>query len=291
MKPAPFDYVRPSTVDEALGLLAAHRSAARILAGGQSLVPLLNAREARPDVVIDINGLPGLDRVDAFADHVVVGALVRQSAAASSPGFEDLRLLARAAACVGHVQTRNRGTVCGSLAYADPVAEIPLALLVSGGSVDVRSASGSRSIAMDAWLASAMAPSIADDELVVGCRCRVPAAGSGVGFLELAAGVNVCAAAALIEPSTQDRWEVRVGVTGPVDRPRVLARSMDALDVETGSDVPAFHEVAAALVEPWDFIDDVSADGEYRQAAARELAVRALVAARTDMDFAPGERR
>ncbi len=139
MKPRPFDYVRPDTVEEAVALLADYGDDARILAGGQSLVPMLNLRLIDPAVLIDISRIAEFDRIDDRGDFIEIGAAVTQNRLMA---WKDLRqklaLLAAALPFVGHFQTRNKGTVCGSVAHADPSAELPLSLAVLGGAVVLR---------------------------------------------------------------------------------------------------------------------------------------------------------
>ena len=136
MKPAPFDYIRPDTLDQALDVLARKGDDARILAGGQSLGAMLNMRLVKPAVVLDINRIDGLNRIETRSEHIATPALVRQSDALCSPILRDrVPLLAMALPHVGHYQTRNRGTLCGSAAHADPSAEIPLALATLDGEV------------------------------------------------------------------------------------------------------------------------------------------------------------
>ena len=129
MKPRPFDYVRPDTVEEVLALLAEYGDDARILAGGQSLIPMLNLRLIEPVVLIDISRISALDIISDKGGKIEIGAAVTQNKLLDWPQLaERLPLLAAALPCVGHFQTRNRGTVCGSIAHADPCSELPLAL-------------------------------------------------------------------------------------------------------------------------------------------------------------------
>lgn len=284
MKPAPFAYHRPESLDEALALLAEHGADASVLAGGQSLLPLMNDRTIRPAVVVDINRLHGLAAItdepgegapgESTPGQTMIGALVRQSSPQLVEGAGGPSLLARVLPWVGHVQTRNQGTVCGSLAYGDPLAEIPLALLVNGGSIEVRSTRGQRTVDVDAWLDQAFAPTIEPGELVVASRWRRREPDVGTAFVELAHGSNVCAAAALVEPASSGGLSLRIGVTGTVGRAR--ARSVS---IESGADMRHPRELASAVVESWDFIDDPIADPPYRRALAQELLTRALTQA------------
>ncbi len=183
MKPRPFDYVRPDTVEEVLALLAEHGEDARILAGGQSLVPMLNLRLIDPAVLIDISRLVELDAIRDRGDQIEIGAAVTQNTLMAWPQLaQKLPLLAAALPFVGHFQTRNKGTVCGSIAHADPSSEIPLALAVAGGTVVLRSKKrGERVLAAEAFQQDMLTTARAPDELIAAVRFPV-IEGKGVGF-------------------------------------------------------------------------------------------------------------
>jgi 2-furoyl-CoA dehydrogenase FAD binding subunit len=167
MKPAAFDYVRAETLDEALEVLRQEGSDARIIAGGQSLMAMLNMRLARPKTLIDIMRLPELARIDTKDDTIVVGAGVRQAALLAWPELgRSLQLLALALPWTGHAQTRSRGTVCGSIAHADPSAELPLVLQALGGEVHLRSAKRRRRVAAREFFAGMMTTTRAEEELI-----------------------------------------------------------------------------------------------------------------------------
>ena len=145
MKPRPFDYVRPDTIDEAVAVLAEYGDEARILAGGQSLMAMLNLRLADPAILVDIARIAELDTIRDLGDKIEVGASVTQNRLLVWPDLaKKLPLLAVALPFVGHFQTRNKGTVCGSVAHADPSSEIPLSLAVLEGEVVLRSRRGMR---------------------------------------------------------------------------------------------------------------------------------------------------
>jgi 2-furoyl-CoA dehydrogenase FAD binding subunit len=168
MKPAAFDYVRAETVDEVLEGLAEEGGDARVLAGGQSLMAMLNMRLVKPKLLIDIMRLAELNRIAEQGGAVMIGAGVRQAALLAWPNLtEKLPLVALALPWVGHVQTRSRGTICGSLAHADPSAEIPLALVALGGEVHLRNTKRRRKVAARDFLKGMMATSREDDELIV----------------------------------------------------------------------------------------------------------------------------
>ncbi len=148
MKPAPFTYAAPSTIDEAITLLAEHGDTVKLLAGGQSLMPMMNLRLARPQYIIDLNRIPALDYLTERDGALAVGALTRQRSLERSPTVrQDYPLVYEATTLMGHMAIRNRGTVGGSIAHADPAAELPAVLLAHGGSVQVKGPRGTRQIA------------------------------------------------------------------------------------------------------------------------------------------------
>jgi carbon-monoxide dehydrogenase medium subunit len=218
MKPPPFDLLLASSVAEAVAALAAD-DGAKVLAGGQSLVPLLALRLARPTVLVDVNGLD-LSAIDVVDGEVRIGALVRHrrlerdtTVRAAAP------LLARAAALVGHPAIRHRGTLGGSIAHADPVAELPAALLALGGSVVVEGPGGRRTVRADQLFEGFLTTSIAPDELLV--EVRVPAAtpSTRTAFCEWAArsGDFAVVGIAVVADDTSVRAAVCGIDTKPVD--------------------------------------------------------------------------
>lgn len=283
MKPAPFGYLRPSSVEELVALLAEHGSDAAILAGGQSLLPLLNRRQRRPTVVLDLAGVAGLDRVDVGHERVELGARVGQRLPPLVT--EALPLLAMALPHVGHVQTRNRGTVVGSVAHGDPLAELPLALLVGGGQVELASIRGRRWIPIDQFLDRAFTPARATDEIVLTTRWDRAKPRTGHAFVELSAGVTVAAAAAMVSVEQGQVSSVRIGVAGPAERPLMIGRSV-AIEA-SGIDLFS-RELIAELLDGVTFARDGASDPEHRRAVAVELAARAAVAAAADAGSGAG---
>ena len=260
MKPAPFDYVRPTSLDEALAALAEGGDDAKVLAGGQSLVPALNMRILRPSRLVDVNRVDGLDVVAEDARSFTVGATVRQA----DPQLRLHPLLAAVLPHVGHTVTRNRGTVCGSLAHADPAAELPLALVTAGGSVVAKSARGRREIPADELFTGPYTTTLAGDELLAESSWPMPAEGEGFAFEELSQRTGdfaLCIAAARVHG---DELRVVVGAVTPT--PTVL-------DVDPDSP----GESAAALVEPW---GSVHATPAYLRQLVRVLVDRAVARAR-----------
>jgi carbon-monoxide dehydrogenase medium subunit len=185
MKPAPFDYMAATSADEAVAALAQHGDEAKLLAGGQSLVPMLNLRLARPAVIVDINPLKELDYLREADGRLHVGALRRQRAVERWAG-ERLPLLAAALRHVGHVAIRNRGTVVGSVAHADPASELPALLLCLDGEVVARGPKGERVIPGAALYRAPLTTSLAADELVTEARFTLPRPDAGWGFAEVA---------------------------------------------------------------------------------------------------------
>ncbi len=223
MKPRPFDYVCPDTVEEAVAILAEHGDEARILAGGQTLLAMLNLRVVEPAILVDITRIPELAAIREIDGHdggkIEVGAAVTQNRLMTWPALaQKLPLLAAALPFVGHFQTRNKGTVCGSVAHADPTSEIPLSLAVLEGEVVLRSSRGTRVLAADDFQQGMLATAREPDELIT--AVRFPVMSGGVGFREVArrhGDFAIVAVAAVVE----DAGSIRIGVAGMADRPAV----------------------------------------------------------------------
>ena len=227
MKPRPFDYVRPDTVDEILALLAEYGDDARILAGGQSLLPMLNLRLVDPAVLIDVSRIAALDTIRDLGNAVEIGAAVTQNKLMAWPQLAlKLPLVAAALPFVGHFQTRNRGTVCGSIAHADPSSELPLVLAVLEGQVVLRSKRGERVVAAEAFQKDMLTTLRAPDELIAAVRFPV-IEGKGVAFHEVARRHGDFAIIAVAAIADQ-RGAARLGVVGMAGRPMVRAVDGDA---------------------------------------------------------------
>jgi len=220
MKPAAFDYVRAETVAEAVALLAEHGDEARVLAGGQSLMAILNMRLARPQLLVDVSRcqeLSGLRRDGALR----VGAAVTQAALERLPGLAaDAPMLAQALPHVAHFQIRSRGTVCGSIAHADPSAELPLVLAALRGRVMLRGKKGRRAVAGDQFVTGMLTTARRADELVEAVEFPLPSPGERQGFAEFARRHGDFAILALAASVTRER--IRLAVGGVEDRPRVV---------------------------------------------------------------------
>lgn len=227
MKPRPFDYAQPDTVEEVIGLLAEYGDDARILAGGQSLLPMLNLRLIDPDVLIDISRVKELDAIRDLGNKIEIGAAVTQNKLLAWPQLaQKLPLVAAALPYVGHFQTRNKGTVCGSIAHADPSSELPLALAVSGGEVVLHSARGERVLPADEFQQDMLTTAREADEFVAAVRFPVMT-GQGVGFHEIARRHGDFAIIAVAAAMDKDK-AIRVGVGGMAGKPMVRTIEGDA---------------------------------------------------------------
>ena len=187
MKPPPFDYLAPASLEEAVAALAEHGDEAKVIAGGQSLVPLLAFRLARPSLLVDINRVPGLDGVELENGTLTVGALARERDVELTPGLrERCPMVVEAIEQIGHVAIRNRGTVGGSLAHADPAAEWTALALALDGEVELIGPGGVRTMPASDFLVSYFTTALAADEILTRVRLRIPGGRSGSCFLELA---------------------------------------------------------------------------------------------------------
>lgn len=267
MKPRPFDYVRPDGVEEAIALLGEHGDEARVLAGGQSLMAMLNLRLADPAVLIDISRIPELDAIRDLGNRIEVGAAVTQNKLLAWPRLTDkLPLLAAALPFVGHFQTRNKGTVCGSIANADPSSEIPLSLATLEGEVVLRSKRGTRSLAAKDFQLDMLTTAREPDELITAVRFPVMA-GRGVAFREVARRHGDFAMVA-IAATIEDSNTARLGIGGMAGRPVVRRIALDG----SASVKEAIHKIASEL----EGYEDLHASAELRRDILRNLAPIAI---------------
>jgi len=280
MKPAPFLYAAPETLDDALTLVHRHGTEGKVLAGGQSLVPLLSMRLARPRVLVDLNRIKALDYI-RNGREIRIGAMTRQRTAETSPVVrEKLPLLAEAVRYIGHPQIRNRGTIGGSIAHADPSAELPAVLAALDGTVVLQSRRGRRTLRADAFFLTYLTTAMAPDELLV--EVRLPAHDHlGTAFLEVArrhGDYALVGVAVVIERDGDRARRVRLAFTGVGATPARVEEA-EAAVVEGGISDRSFAEagrIVAARLTP---DSDIHASAEYRRHVAGVLAERALRAA------------
>lgn len=283
MIPAAFDYVRADSAEAALAALTEHGDEAKLLAGGQSLVPLLNMRFARPALLIDVNDMRGADDILVSNERVRVGALVRQAAFGASPLVrEHLPLAAECVPHIGHFVTRNRGTVTGSIAHADARAELPLALVALGGRIVVHSAGGGfRSVQAESFFVTHFTTVLAPTDLIVETLWPVAPAGSGFAFEELAQrrGDYALAMVAVALRNEEGRAvETRIAIGAVTDRPRLLADLGARID-GNAIDGTLAREAGAAARVLVDASDTLHASAAYQRHLTGVLVERALLRA------------
>ncbi|HEV8353473.1 MAG TPA: xanthine dehydrogenase family protein subunit M [bacterium] len=281
MKPAPFQYAAPETVDEAVMLLSEYGRDGKILAGGQSLVPLLAMRLARPSVLIDLNRIAELDYIRQTDGEVAIGAMTRQRTIERSGEVrEHLPLWWEAVRYVGHPQIRNRGTVGGSLAHADPSAELPAAAAATGATLVTRSTRGERTVSAEGFFLSYLATALEPDELLV--EVRIPAhARAGTAFLEVARrhGDYALAGVAAMVTMRDGRCEaVRLAFTGVGPVPVRVAEAEEPL-IGRRPEESVYAEIARIVAGRLDPDSDIHASAAYRKDVAGVLTARALALA------------
>ncbi len=277
MKPSPFIYHNPRDLDAALDLIAT-RENAKLLAGGQSLMPMLNMRFVIAEDVIDLNQVPGLDGIEESNTHILIGAMTRQrDIEASEILARRCPLLIEAVQLIGHRQTRNWGTIGGSLCHLDPAAELPVAAQALNATIHIQSQRGKRTLKMSEFPAFYMTPAIEQDEIVTAVEFEPWQSGHGWGFTEFARRVGdfaVVSAAALLELDglgVISRASVVIGGvgSGPV-------QCVEAEDVLLGSNGNAMFERASQACAEVETSDDVHASSDYRRHLARVMSRRSL---------------
>lgn len=286
MKPAPFDYLRPVTLDDAVAALAADPGA-KVLAGGQSLIPLLNMRLAAPTTLVDINGIPDLDRVETSSDGVRIGALARHNDVLRTDAVRRTQpLLHLALAQVAHATIRNRGTTVGSIVHADPAAEMPMLIRLLDGSVQVVGSDGSREIGADDLFAGPLESTIAHDEIAVSAHFPALPADAGVGFEEISrrhgdyALVGV-GAWVRRDPETGRVTWARAGYLSVSDVPEVVDLTEVLAD---GVDEVSLGRAAEVALERLDPVADVHASADYRAHLVSVLTKRVVGAAHANAE-------
>jgi carbon-monoxide dehydrogenase medium subunit len=280
VKPAPFVHHAPKTVDDALANLAEFGPQdGRVLAGGQSLIPMMAFRMARPAHLIDINTVAGLDRLAVESGVLSVGACVRH-AAFHRPVVEGPTgpLLSRVVRDIAHYPIRLRGTFCGSLAHADPASEWCLAAVTLGAEIVAMSRRGRRVMAADNFFEGMMATALAEDELLLEARLPLLSPDTRFGFYEFSRRAGDYALAmALVTFRLQDGVIVapRIGVGGAEARPRRMAAA-EAVLAGRGPDSESFRAAAEAAADAVEPMEDIHADAEFRLDLVRAVTRRAL---------------
>jgi|TARA_B100000315_G_scaffold255334_1_gene298455 CO/xanthine dehydrogenase FAD-binding subunit len=279
LKPVAFDYLRPDTVDEVLSVLAENAADAVLLAGGMSLGPMLNMRLVRPSVLIDLNRIKDLDEIRVTDDGIITGATTRQADILKSRVIaEQVPLLTRAMRYVGHFQTRTRGTVGGSVAHADPSAEIPLVLVTLGGKIELASQKNQRRwVAASEFFCGVLTTDRRPDEMLVALHWPRLAPETGYAFEEVAqrpGDLAIAAVACAVKVGSNGKIaELRLGLGGVEDRPFRLDTSAVIGEPADEPTARALSDQAFETVNP---IEDMTAGADYRLALVRTLAFEAV---------------
>jgi len=267
MKPKSFNYLRPDDLQEALQALQQLRDDARIMAGGLSLVPMMNFRLLETKYVIDISGLASMAYIREAPTEVEIGAAATQAELLAWPNLaKSLPLLSQAMPHVGHFQTRSRGTVCGSIAHSDPSSELPLCLATLGGSVVLQSARATRVLVAEEFQIGMLATARQPDEMVTAVRFPVRKLGTGYAFAEMAqrhGDFAICAVAAVVSKTA-----MRLGVGGVAEKPTVC----DWPALADGEIDDALNDFAWELGGS----DDIHANAGYRRDLVRTLGRRVI---------------
>ncbi len=282
MKPAQFNYAAPKTIEEAAALLAASNGDGKIIAGGQSLMPMINFRLVKPAILIDINRIEGLDRIELEGNRVRIGATVRHCRTATDPLIsEHLPVVHEAMHHVAHMTVRNRGTFCGSVAHADPAAEMPMMTRFLDGTIIAFSVRGERRIPAAEFFVGSLVNSLEPDELMTAVEIDAIPPDAGWGFEEFAKRHGdfalACFATTLRAVDGRAK-DVRVGMMGVGETPMRLREIEDILDGTDVSDV-VLDEVAKRLTDILTPNTDIHASADYRRHLSGVLAKRALRAA------------
>ncbi len=280
MKPPPFDYLAPASLEEAVAALAENGDEAKVIAGGQSLVPLLAFRLARPSLLVDINRVPGLDGVELENGTLTVGALARERDVELTPGLrERCPMVVEAIEQIGHVAIRNRGTVGGSLAHADPAAEWTALALALDGEVELIGPGGVRTMPASDFLVSYFTTALAADEILTRVRLRIPGGRSGSCFLELArrhGDFAIVGVGALVTLDADGSIaDARLGLIG-VGQTAVRATEAEAVLRGERPTAQRFAEAAEAAASDLHPNGDIHASADYRRHVADVLVRRAL---------------
>jgi len=291
VKPVKFEYYCPATIDEAIALLGRYQGEARVLAGGQSLVPMMSFRLATPTAIVDLNRIPSLDKIEAANGNVSIGAMARQRQLEFTPLIgERLPLLGEALRWVGHLPTRTRGTIGGSIAHADPAAEIPMVLQALAGDVVVRGSQGERRVAAPDLFVAPLTTALGPDEILTEVRFPAMPAGAGHAIEEFARrkGDFAIAAIAVMLVRDGERCTTARLATAGIGPVPVRLRDAEAILEERGLGevaVAAAAQRAAELVEP---MTDHNASADFRRHLTGVLTRRAVLKARDRGDVRTG---
>ena len=282
MKPPPFEYVRPVDLDGVLGALAQNSGETKILAGGHSLVPMMNLRLVAPKRLVDINRVPGLDRIARDGDRLLIGGLARHTDVLTSPVVREYApLVAAAYRHVAHRPIRNRGTIGGNLAHADPASELPAVMLALDAEFVLRSLAGERQVAAERFFLGTFETAARAAEVLTAIHIPLAAGSRRWGFEETSQRQGDFALVAVAVTFAVDGGRCanpRLAYAGAADRAVRIAAAEAALEGQS-PDETLFEQVAAKAAEAADPPEDLHADAAYRRDLVRALTRRALSAA------------
>jgi carbon-monoxide dehydrogenase medium subunit len=283
MIPAPFEYHRPKSVDETLGLLAQYGDEARIVAGGHSLIPMMKLRMAQPEHLVDLRHVADLDFIREDAGSLVIGAMVTQTALITSALVRDkCPIIPEASAQIADPQVRNCGTIGGNLANGDPGNDLPAVMLALDATYDVVSKSGTRQVAARAFYKGALETALEDGELLSAVRIPIPAAGCGHAYAKQKRKIGdyaTAAAAVLVTMSGGKCTDAAVALTNVGNTPLLADAAARAL-VGTSVDAAAINAAATAAMAITAPASDTRGPAEFRTRVAGVMVRRAIEAAR-----------
>ena len=278
MYPRQFDYMAPSSLDEALDALGED---SKVMAGGMSLIPLMKLRLFSPALIVDIGRITGLDSIDDGGDRVTIGALVRHSETATSDLIRShATALSTAAGLTGDVQVRNRGTTCGAMAHADSVADQPAAALALGAVMIARSSSGTREIPASEFFVDSLTSALGPEEVLVAVRIPKSGEGEGSAYDKLGrrggrSDYAVAGAAAWVKKANGSITDARIGVTGVGTKPTLAEGVAEALIGTDGSE-SAVEAAAERALEDLIVLEDLFGSEEYKSHLAKVYVKRAV---------------
>lgn len=280
MIPSAFEYVAPKSLAEATSFLGAHPDDAKLVAGGHSLIPLMKLRLAAPKYLVDISRLPGLSDIRVANGVLEIGALVtHHQVEASALVRERLPVLAETAALIGDVQVRNRGTIGGSLAHADPAADYPAPILALNAEISVTGPNGQRTIKATDLFVDLLTTSLKADEVITQVRVPIPAAGTGASYQKFphpASRYAIVGVAAVVRLNPDGTCaSASIGITGAGSKAERATAAEQGL-VGSKLDDAAIQKAGAAAAEAIDPVGDIHASAEYRRHLVREFTGRAL---------------
>ena len=280
MIPAPFEYHAPSTVKEAIGLLERHGEDAKLLAGGHSLLPIMKFRLAQPKVVVDIGRISGLDKIEAKGSTIVIGALATHDAVEMSEALQtQCPLLPETASVIGDMQVRNRGTIGGSLAHADPAADYPGAILALEAEIVATGPKGSRTIPAKDFFVEMLTTALQPTEIIT--EVRVPATGKSVAYLKHphpASGYAVVGVAVALQISGGKCQKAAIGINGVAGK-AYRASAVEKALVGKALDEKTVADAAAHAADGADVQSDLYASSEFRAHLASVYTKRAILKA------------